>query len=307
MSAIVIGVDGGGTQTRVQVADEDGKVLGSVTAPGSAVRPGAAALSAQVVAAAVQQVLAEAGIADVTPRVLSVGIAGAGREADRDALRRALLEHELATDLLVQTDAQVALEDAFGDGPGILLAAGTGSIAVGRSPAGRSARAGGFGPVIGDEGSATWLGHRALASVCAASDGREPETALTGAVLTYTECDDVQGLVHWAAHASRAQFAALAPVVILCAEQGDVRANTLCTLAVEELALHVRALARELFVDERAACPVAFTGGLLGPRAFLRRKLEHRLKGFVPGAQVKSGDVVPVRGAVRAALRLIGA
>ena len=117
----------------------------------------------------------------------------------------------------------------------------------------------------------------------------------------------MQGLVHWAAHASRAQFAALAPVVILCAEQGDVRANTLCTLAVEELALHVRALARELFVDERAACPVAFTGGLLGPRAFLRRKLEHRLKGFVPGAQVKSGDVVPVRGAVRAALRLIGA
>lgn len=307
MSAIVIGVDGGGTQTRVHVANEDGKVLASVTGPGSAVRPGAAALSAQIIAAVVQEAMTEAGVADVTPRVLSAGIAGAGREAERDALRHALLEHELASELLVQTDAQIALDDAFGDGPGILLAAGTGSIAVGRSPAGRSARAGGFGPVIGDEGSATWLGHRALATVCAASDGREPETSLTGAVLTHTECDDAPALVHWAAHATRAQFAALAPVVIHCAEQGDVRANTLCTLAVEELALHIRALARELFVDERAACPVAFTGGLLGPRAFLRRKLEHRLKGFVPGAQVKSGEVVPVRGAVRAALRLIGA
>ena len=307
MSAIVIGVDGGGTQTRVQVANEDGKVLASVTGPGSAVRPGAAALSAQIIAEVVQQALAEAGLADATPRVLSAGIAGAGREAEREALRHALLEHELAAELLVQTDAAIALDDAFGDGAGILLAAGTGSIALGRSPAGRAARAGGFGPIIGDEGSATWLGHRALATVCAASDGREPETALTGAVLTHTECDDVQALVHWAAHASRAQFAALAPVVIHCAEQGDVRANTLCTLAVEELALHVRALARELFVDERAACPVAFAGGLLGPRAFLRRKLEHRLKGFVPGATVKSGEVVPVRGAVRAALRLIGA
>lgn len=306
MTAIVIGVDGGGSQTRVQIANENGKVIGSAEGPGSAVRPGAAELSADVIAAVIAEAMAHASLTDVTPRVLVAGVAGTGREAERDALRQSLRSRNLASDVIVQSDAGIALDDAFGDGPGILLAAGTGSIGIGRSPAGRSARVGGFGPVIGDEGSATWIGHRALSSVCAASDGREPETSLTGAILTHTECDDVQALVHWAAHASRADIAALTPVVIHAAEQGDVRSNTLLALAVEELALHVRALARELFVDERAACPVALTGGLLGPRSFLRRKLEHRLKGFVPGAAVKSGEIVPVRGAVKAALRAIG-
>lgn len=306
MTTIVVGVDGGGSQTRVRVADGDGTVLGELEAPGSAVRPGAAALSASVIAAAIREALAQAGRSD-RPRVLVAGVAGAGRPAEREALRAELEAADLADMVVVESDAAIALDDAFGDGPGILLIAGTGSIGVGRSPAGRTARVGGFGPVIGDEGSAAWLGHRALAVVAAASDGREGETALTGAILSHTECADAAHLIPWAAHASRAQVAALAPVVIACAEQGDVRANTLLALAVEELALHVRALARELFVDERAACPVALAGGLMGPRAVLRRKLEQRLRSLVPGATVKPGDVQPVRGAVHEALRRIGA
>jgi glucosamine kinase len=306
MSAIVVGVDGGGTQTRVVVADENGRELAQADGPGSAVRPGSAEASAQVITAAVREALERAGIGDTMPRVLCAGVAGTGRESERHALWQALVSQDLASDVVVHTDAAIALDDAFGDGAGILLVAGTGSIAYGRSPAGRTARAGGWGPVIGDDGSATWLAHRALGAVTAASDGREPETALTGALLSATECEDVHDLVAWAAHAARADFAALAPVVVRVAEQGDLRANSLCTLAVEELALHVRALARELFVDERAACPVALAGGLLAPRSFLRRKLEHRLKAMVPGAQVRHADVVPVRGAVRGALRLIG-
>src|SRR3712207_1129421 len=86
-----------------------------------------------------------------------------------------------------------------------------------------------------------------------------------------------------------------------------LRANSIVSLAVEELALHIRALARRLFGDERAAVPVAFAGGNLQRGSVLRKRLEHRLKVAVPGAQVTAHDVDPARGAVRGALRFLGA
>ena len=131
-------------------------------------------------------------------------------------------------------------------------------------------------------------------------------TALTNAILTATELDAVEGLVAWAANAAPADFATLAPAVLKTAEAGDLRANALLSMAVEELVLHARTLARQLFVDERAATPVALAGGMLEPRSPLRRRLEHRLRTAVPGAQVRAEPVVPVRGAVRGALRLLG-
>jgi glucosamine kinase len=91
------------------------------------------------------------------------------------------------------------------------------------------------------------------------------------------------------------------------ADGGDLRANALISLAVEELVLHIRALAQSLFGDERAAVPVALAGGLMNKGTTLRKRLEHRLRVAVPGAQVKASPIVPARGAVRGALRLIGA
>jgi glucosamine kinase len=139
--------------------------------------------------------------------------------------------------------------------------------------------------------------------VAAAADGREPETALTGAVLTATESAETSDLIRWAAAATPATLASLAPVVMNVAETGDLRANSIISMAVEELALHVRALARQLFSDERASVPVAFTGGLLNKGSPLRKRLEHRLKSAVPGAQIHQEAIDAARGAVRGALR----
>jgi glucosamine kinase len=90
------------------------------------------------------------------------------------------------------------------------------------------------------------------------------------------------------------------------ADSGDLRANALVSLTVEELVLHVRALARQLFGDERASVPVALTGGMLARGNALRKRLEHRIKSAVPGATVSAEPVIPARGAVRAALRIVG-
>jgi glucosamine kinase len=306
MTVIVVGIDGGGSKTRVIVADEQGTTLGEVVGPGSAVRPGQHEHSADVIAASVTDALASCGMSHVVPKVLCVGVAGAGREPERQGLWQALVGREVAEEIVVHPDFSIALDDAFGEGPGILLISGTGSAAFGRAPNGAAARCGGWGPVFGDEGSGAWVGRRALSVVAAAADGREPETALMGAVLTAAQVNDPQELVAWAAQASPGQFATLAPVVSSVAEAGDLRANAILSLAVEELVLHVRALARTLFGDERAAIPVAFTGGMLTRGTTLRKRLEQRLRSAVPGAQVHAADVDAARGAVRGALRYLG-
>jgi glucosamine kinase len=305
MTQIVIGIDGGGSKTHAIVADESGTQIAEATGPGSAVRPGEEDASADVIAQVARDAMEKAKLTDA-PRVLSVGVAGVGREAAKQALWQSLAGREIAGEVVVHTDFAIALDDAFGDGPGVLLIAGTGSAAFGRSPAGSTGRCGGWGPVIGDEGSGTWIGKRALSIVTAAADGRESQTALTGAVLTAAEVNEVADLIPWAAGASRQQIASLAPVVFSVAEGGDLRANAVISLAVEELMLHIRALSQQLFGDERAAIPVALAGGLMSRGSVLRKRLEHRLRAAVPGAQVKSGQVVPARGAVRAGLRLVG-
>lgn len=306
MTLIVVGVDGGGSKTRVLVADEHGTQLGEVVGPGSAVRPGKHEHSADVITAAVRDALASCEMTHVMPKVLCVGVAGAGREPERQALWQALVGREVADEVVVHPDFSIALDDAFGEGPGILLISGTGSAAFGRSPAGQGARCGGWGPVIGDEGSGAWVGRRALSVAAASADGREPETALVGAILTAAQVNEPQELVAWAAQATPAQLATLAPVVTSVADAGDLRANAVISLAVEELVLHVRALARQLFGDERAAVPVAFTGGMLTRGTTMRKRLEQRLRSAVPGAQVIAGEVDPARGAVRGALRYLG-
>ncbi len=306
MTFIVAGVDGGGSKTRVIIADEHGRQLGEIVGPGSAARPGEIEQSASVIAAAVGDALASCEMSHVMPKVLCVGVAGAAADAEREALWTALMGYELADEIVVRPDFAIALDDAFGDGPGILLISGTGSAAFGRGPAGLSARCGGWGPMCGDEGSGAWIGRRALSVVTASADGREPETALVGAILTAAQVNEPRELIAWAAQATPGQFATLAPIVTSVADSGDLRANALVSLAVEELVIHVRTLARTLFIDERSATPLALSGGMLRKGSTLRKRLEQRLRSAVPGAQLTSDEVNAARGAVRNALRFAG-
>jgi glucosamine kinase len=302
MTDFVAGVDGGGSKTRVILADRDGNHLADVVGGGSAMAPGRGDHAADVIANLVRMAMNEAGINEGRPRVLVAGVAGVGRVMENRALTAALEDLEIADDVVVQGDGEIALTDAFGSGAGIILISGTGSIAYGRSPSRVLARCGGWGPAFGDEGSGAWIGRKALGIVASATDGREPETALTGAILTAAQVNEPQELIPWGIAATPRELAALAPVVFNAASAGDTRANALVGLAVEELVLHIRALAMKLFGDDRAAIPVAFSGGLLHKGSFIRKKLEQRLKSAVPGAQVRSGEILAARGAVKECL-----
>ncbi len=301
MAQIVVGVDGGGSKTHVIVATPRGKVLAEVTGDASAVKPGEALSSAEIIGALVRDALAQAEIAD-RPAMLVAGVAGTGREKEQKALLRALRNESLADEVQVTTDAAIALADAFGpERAGILLISGTGSVAYGRGPTGTLRRCGGWGHIAGDEGSGAWIGRRALSVVTSSADEREPESRITGALMTALELESIDDIIPWAAKSTPKDLAALAVHVTTLAADRDLRANSICTVAAEELVLHVRTLARQLFVDERAAVPVALAGGMLKRGQFLRRLVEHRLKTAVPGAELHGEEVIAARGAVKLA------
>ncbi|MEP6906258.1 MAG: BadF/BadG/BcrA/BcrD ATPase family protein, partial [Gemmatimonadales bacterium] len=186
MRELVAGVDGGGSKTRLILATETGEEIASVEGPRSAMAPGEAKRSSAVIADLMKEALSIAGALEI-PTILYGGFAGVGREDERRDLENELNGLGVADEVVVDTDAAIALVDAFGDAPGIIVIAGTGSVAFGRANDGTRARCGGWGAVIGDEGSGAWLGRRALGVVAAAADGREGPTALTGSILTAAE------------------------------------------------------------------------------------------------------------------------
>jgi glucosamine kinase len=290
----------------VLLADAHGTELARVEGPGTALSASTESVAADIIKSLIGEALQKAERTETRPAVCVVGVAGAGQERAAQALWSALASRRVADDVSVQADATVAMDDAFGDSAGVLLIAGTGSVAYSRAPDGRLERCGGWGPFVGDEGSAGWLGRRALSVVTASHDGREPETALTGALLTALELEAIEDIIPWALDASPATLATLVPVVVQVASTGDLRANALISLCVEELVLHVRTLARRCFVDERAAIPVALAGGMMSKGSLIRKRLEQRLRSAVPGATVRAEEVDAARGAVRRARRLLG-
>ena len=218
-----------------------------------------------------------------------VGAAGAGRDLEQEELRSAIARQRLAWRTIVTTDAELACAAAFSGGPGVLLIAGTGSIALTRSESGAVRRVGGLGWRMGDLGSGYWLGHRALGAVGAMHDGLGPVTHLAEALCTAARVPGIAGLVRWSVKATVAEVAALAPAVLACADTGDPVAAALRDAAVDHLAeLALAAGARQ--------APVALSGGLLsGHRSFREQLIGVLEQG--PGVEVLRRAVDPCRGA----------
>lgn len=268
MTRILIGADVGGTKTAVAVSDGD-KIIGRAEGAGGAVRPGRALASAGIIAEIVREALASSG--RLVGDTLLVGAAGAGREQEREELRKALRTENLATRVAVVTDIEIALEAAFADGPGIVVSAGTGSVAVGRDREGQQHRIGGYGWQMGDEGSGYAIGRAALGAVSRAVDGRSPRTALSDRVLNATRSADFDELVRWAAGASPAEVAAIAPHVLEIAEKGDTLARGIADYAARELSQLAICLLPKMDLDGKVG--VAITGGLLSVDGPLRRSV----------------------------------
>jgi glucosamine kinase len=272
MPRILIGADVGGTKTAVAVSEDD-RIVGRAEGPGAAIRPGRALASASTIAEIIRMALSASG--RLTGDVLVVGAAGAGREPEREELRKALRTENVASKVMVMTDIEIALVAAFAEGPGIVVSAGTGSVAVGRDQSGKQHRIGGYGWQMGDEGSGYAIGRASLGAVSRAIDGRSPGTALSKRLLEATRSADFDALVRWAAGASPGEVAALAPHVLAVAAEGDPLAQGIADYAARELFQLAICLVPKM--DVTPPVPVAITGGLLSQDQPLRRTLLAKL------------------------------
>jgi len=297
---LVLGIDAGGTKTVCLLADAQGTVLGSA-------RGGGANLQAQgelEVEKTLHDVMdrAMAGRRQI-PDAVCLGIAGVDRPDDTAVIEGIMRRIGYKMPALVVNDALIALVAAVGEAPGIVIVCGTGSICYGRNADGRAARSGGWGYVIGDEGSGYWIGRRALAAVARHADGRGPATSLTGAALSHFGVDTVAELVH-EVHAHdprRHRVAGLGAVVHAAADAGDAVARAILDDAAAEL-LHAAASVTAQLGMRGGAFPFVLAGGMFHGLPLLREAVLQRLSEVAPHCHPQLLTQEPALGAVRLAI-----
>ena len=297
----VLGIDAGGTKTVCLLADGDGRVLASARGPGANLQSLGELEVEKVLHDVMDSVLAGER---TPPAAICLGIAGVDRPHDNAIISGIMRRIGLKAPVLVVNDALAALVAGAGDqGPGIVLIAGTGSICYGRNEDGRAARAGGWGYILGDEGSGWWIGRQALSAVMRAGDGRGPATVLSPRVLEHFALAEINDLVHevYYRDTRRRAVAGLSGVVQGAADEGDVVARQILSDAADELVLAVRSVATRLEM-RGLQFPLVLSGSLFRVVPTLLSDVLVRLAEVAPRSQPKVLDVEPAMGAVLLAL-----
>ena len=296
-----LGIDGGGTKTRCIVGDEK-SVLGSGCGSGCNILRVGEACAEDSLASAIEEACVAAG---VSPRQIArtcAGISGAADDGIASLVQRILIEL-VGGAIEVIGDMEVALESAFAGHPGIIVIAGTGSIAYGRNR-GERARAGGWGRVVSDEGSGHWIAVKALAAALRARDCGQ-STDLLNSLMTALEVSTVDDLVIRVNSDPLRDYASLFPVVLASAEAGDHAAAEVLEDAGRELARLAQVLIDRLF-GEAEEVSVATHGGVFASSTQVLESFERHVRKLDPRANCLSKEVDPALGALERARREFG-
>jgi glucosamine kinase len=303
--AYYLGIDGGGTKTCCVLADETTVLAKAMSGGCSVIRLGEQQ-AREALRTAIHQVCTAARISSNQIRAICIGAAGAARPEVAAKVRSILAE--LApkispTNIEVVGDTEIALDAAFGEDPGVIAIAGTGSIAYGRDAAGSTARAGGWGFAISDEGSGHWIGRRAISAIVSARD-LGLETALTAMVFQAWKISTIDELVLQANATPPRDFPRLFPIVLRAADEADAIARDLLAEAGVELAKIAAIVLHRLAPDApKAMLPVATTGSVFRQSQVVRHVFYNTLQARFPGLDVHQESVDPVEGALARARR----
>jgi N-acetylglucosamine kinase-like BadF-type ATPase len=297
----VLGIDAGGTKTVCQLADERGAVIAEARGGGANLRAAGQFEVERVLRALIDDVLARRNL---RPEAICIGIAGADREDDADRVRSLIRKLGFDVPTVVVNDALVALVAGVGEqAAGVVIVAGTGSIAFGRDSAGRAARAGGWGYLLGDEGGGFWIGRAALSAVVRQFDQRGPATLLTDLVLTQmgltTPAQVIQAVYDHGL--PRHVIAGIADVVEHATSAGDAVAAEILGRAAGELASAAASVVTRLRMRGEVFRTV-LAGGIFRGIPSLATDVEARMGEVAPRSIVRRLDGEPAYGAVRLAL-----
>lgn len=295
----VAGIDAGGTKTVGLLADETGAVVAEARGPGANLQTHGEL--------EVEKVFDEIldGLARHQPiSAVCLGIAGVDRPHDEGVIRGILRRLGHRETARVVNDGAIALVAGAPQRVGVVVLAGTGSIAYGADRNGRTARAGGYGFLLADEGSGYWLGHQSLRATVRAEDGRGPETRLRTLIFEALGISSVAELIPhvYERGLPKHRIAAFASLVQKARDEGDGVAAGLIDAAGLELALAARSVARQLGLGGEPF-PVVLAGGVFKGCPSVADALSRSLG--LPGAKPSLLTVEPARGAIALALDLL--
>jgi len=293
-----VAIDAGGTKTQCWVADET-HVLASAT--GGTVK--LMSVGEEVATKRLQELVRSAAIeAHVGPDEITrtcMGLAGIGADKVKQWAEKTL-RGMVSGKVAVLGDEAIALEAAFKGGPGVFVIAGTGSNVIGRCSDGTRLSAGGWGPVIGDEGSGGWIGLEAVKAALRARDRGQP-TDLLAEIQGFWGLQSLGELVAKTNHSKRTNFAELTTVVASGAQHGDPVALRVLERAGEELAEQASLVVRKMRAvrcQPRDISRLAYTGSVLGKISLVREAMTERLKELVPEMEVSPTEVNSLEGAL---------
>jgi N-acetylglucosamine kinase-like BadF-type ATPase len=296
----VIGIDAGGTKTVCFLADLGGRVLAEGRGSGANLQAVGELEVEKVLHDVMERVIGERTVA---PSAIVLGMAGVDRAGEAQVIRTVLRRIGFKARLLVTNDALIALVAAVGHEPGVVIIAGTGSIAYGRNARDEAARAGGWGYVLGDEGSGYWIGRHALRAVVRAADGRGHQTALTSLVLAHFGAARPEDLVRtiYDGALRPSAIAAVAHAVQKAADAGDELALQVLAVGARELASSARAVMVRLGLRDEAF-DVVLAGGVMHAVPRLASEVDEQVRLIAPRCRVRRLEVEPAFGAVMLAI-----
>jgi glucosamine kinase len=297
--SIFLGIDGGGSQTTCGVGDET-SLLGSGSGAGSNVVRVGEAQARKSMATAIRQALTAAGVSAKQIKRTCIGVAGGARPETTEVIRR-ILSELVSGEIEVVGDMVIAMEAASGAGPGVIVIAGTGSIAYGRNGEGQTARAGGWGFAISDEGSGYWIGRAAVTAAMRDFDEGQ-NGGLLESVMKAWGVGTREQMVVLCNASTPPDFAGLFPAVLAAVDAGDPSAHDILARAGVELATLGKIVISRLFGDAVRA-PVSMSGGVFRNSSLIRQVFYNRLRLECANAMVNIDLVDPVKGALNMARR----
>jgi N-acetylglucosamine kinase-like BadF-type ATPase len=233
-----------------------------------------------------------------------LGVAG----TDRSRLRQMLLDGMRGSfgDTAIVSDAASALAGGTGCRPGVVVIAGTGSIAYGENRLGETARAGGWGWRLGDEGSGYTIGLKAIMAALRAHDGRGPETVLKRKIVTHLGLESIDGIIDWVYEPGREprDVAYLVPLVREAEAEGDAAAALVMAEAGAELGLVANAVIRRLGLE--GGFPVSLNGGVFKQPSGYIMAFEEVVRREAPGCELVKPRMPPLLGSGLLALKSLG-
>lgn len=308
MTEVVLGLDGGGTKTQAQAATADGQVVGDGTAGACNIAFMPLEDALQSALGASDAALTAAGANRRNVRAVCAGVAGVSfvqRRADFLAALQAAFPNAVVT---VEPDYAIALTGATDGQPGIIVIAGTGSVAYGENAVGAGWKTGGYGYLIDDAGSGHGVGRAALAAVLKAWDGTGEKTTLTPRVLAALNVTNEAELIPgvYGGAIDRVTLASLSRAVAEAANKdGDEAAQAILRRAGGALAQLAHGVAARLFAPDETFA-VARVGSLWDAGPELADVFARSLSRFAPSAAIIPPAIFPVTGAVRRAVKIFG-